>query len=220
MTLGVDPDNRIVGPGITVHFLVKDPPLDRMAALVQYLAPHVDEFVIVDTSESPHYAGIMQNWSAPTRTPVIVIRTDFVDFATTRNVGHEQHHYEWTLGLDPDELPTWKMLEFIKFATSEEGKDQNPEANGYVFWTYNWWEGELGPEANYHWHTRLYRTVGSWVERPIHELVVVCGTPELSIRNTSTLPLAPREAYLIHSKGMDDIQRADALYAKMGEVSR
>ena len=217
MIPGAETDNRIVEPGISVHLLVKDPPIDRLAVLVQYLAPFVDEFVIVDTSETDFYANIMESWSQPSGKPIIVVRTDFVDFATTRNVGHALHRYEWTLGIDPDELPSWKMMEFIRYVTSEEGKAANPQANGYVFLTYNWWDGLLAEEAKYHWHVRLYRTVGSWVIRPIHELVVVCGVPESGIRNTSVLPYAPRDAFLIHSKSMADIERANVLYAKMNE---
>lgn len=220
MTLGPDyVDERELLPGISVHFMVKDPPLDRMAALVQYLAPCVNEFVIVDTSDTDKYVSIMESWSQPSGKPVTVVRTSFVDFATTRNVGHEVHKYEWTLGLDPDELPSLAMLLHITQVTSKEYMDANPYAAGYCYWTWNWWDGQLGPEMPYHYHTRLYKTKGSWVYRPIHELVMVQGKSELDLRGTHILPLVGKSAFLIHSKGAEDIQRADALYREMGEVS-
>ena len=217
MILGVDLDNREVLPGISVHFMVKEPPLDRLAALVQFLAPFVNEFVIVDTNDDERYVERMESWSQPSGVPVRVIRTPFVDFSTSRNVGLAEHKHEWTLGLDPDEIPSFNMIDFIVHQTLPGASG---DAMGYVFWTYNWWDGIKGEEAPYHWHTRLWKTKGSYLYRPIHELVKVCGVDELTIRNTISLPHAPKEAYLIHSKGRMEIERDDAFYATMGEVSR
>jgi len=213
-------DERELQPGISVHMMVKDPPLDRTTALVAYLLPHVSEVVIIDTGSSDVVLSAMNSWNYPNTAPVRVFSETFVDFATTRNLGLLRHEYEWTLGLDPDELPSYEMMQHIKRVTSPEGMAEFPAAKGWVFWTYNWWEGALGPEMDYHWHTRLWKTKNSYLERPVHELVVVGNEPELQIRRSTSLPYAPKQAYLIHSKSADEIRKADEMYHQMGEVSR
>lgn len=212
-------DERELLPGISVHFMVLNPPVDRFAALVAYLRPYVNEFVIVDTGSSESTVSKMRDWSTP-QVPVRLIHEPFVNFADTRNKGLVQHRHEWTLVLDPDELPSMKMLAHVRYATSEQGVRAFPEANAWLYWTYNYWDGVLGPEMNYHWHTRLWKTRGSYMYRPVHELVVVCGEDELVIRGSNRLPMAPKDAFLIHSKAGEEIEKADKLYADMGEVSR
>ncbi len=200
--------------------MVKDPPLDRFAALVAFLRPHVNEFVVIDTGSSPEALAVMRSWQGPERVPFSVYEEVFEDFSTTRNKGLALHKHEWTLGLDPDELPSLGMMQHIKHATSPEGMAEYPNARGWVYWTYNWWEGVLGPEMGYHWHTRLWKTDGSALFRPIHELVRVQGEDELSIRGSDKLPQAPKDAYLIHSKGAEDIKKADSLYQRMDGVQQ
>lgn len=207
-------------PGISVHFMVKDPPLDRFAALVAYLRPLVNEFVIVDTGSSDADKAVMASWTGPEKVPVTILEETFENFSATRNKGLATHKHEWTLGLDPDELPSLAMMEHVRWACSPDGMKHNPRARGWVFWTYNWWSGVLGQEMPYHWHTRLWKTEGSFLYRPIHELVNVQGEEELKIRGSDKLPLAPKNAYLIHSKGPEDIAKADELYGRMGEISR
>lgn len=213
-------DQRDLLPGISVHMMVKDPPIDRMAMLVMYLSPYVDEFVIIDTGSSPETIAKMEGWNRPEFPPVLVYHEDFVDFATTRNKGLMRHKHEWTVGFDPDELPSLQMLAHIAAAASEKGKLLAPEAVGWLYWTMNYWDGVLGPAMEYHWHTRLWKTRGSFLYRPIHELVCVAGLPESNIRDSIQLPKAPVEAYLIHSKAADEIEKADNLYRQMGEVSK
>lgn len=206
-------------PGLSVHFMVKNPPLARFAALVMFLYPLVDEIVIVDTGSSPEDVALMRAWNYNGDQKVIVIEEPFVNFAVTRNVGLRTHRYEWTLGLDPDELPSFSMMKHILHAVSAEGMNEFPRAAGWCYWTYNWWHGTLGPEMDYHRHTRLWKTKGSYLERPVHELVVVAGKKELSVRNTTYLPFAPKDAYLIHSKDGEAMTEADELYKTLGEVS-
>lgn len=214
------PDTRELSPGLSVHLMVLHPPIDRLAALVLYLLPHVSEIIIIDTGSTDETVSIMRSWNFNGTAPVHVFSEVFEDFSTTRNKGLIRHQYEWTLGIDPDEWPSLDMLHHIKYAVSSDGMRENPEANGWVYWTFNFWGGILGPEMDYHWHTRLWKTKGSFLYRPIHELVNVCGRPELDIRGSSLLPFAPKQSYLIHSKGSEDIEKADKLYARMGEVSR
>lgn len=214
------PDQRELKPGISVHMMVKDPPLERMAMLVAYLSPYVDEYVIVDTGSDDEVIQKMLMWNRPQFPTVRVHQTKFVDFSTTRNEGLLLHEYEWTVGFDPDELPSLQMVIHIANAAGPVGAEKAPAAIGWLYWTLNWWDGVLGPAMDYHWHTRLWKTRGSYLYRPIHELVMVQGIDEATMRDTIKLPKAPVEAYLIHSKGGEDIRKADEFYASMGEVSR
>lgn len=192
-----------------------------MAALVALLRPMASEFVVVDTGSSYEAKAIMRGWTlAPEPVPLTLIEETFEDFSTTRNKGLALHKHEWTLGIDPDELPSLAMLNHIQHVTSPVGMDEFAAAKGWTYFTYNWWGGVLGPSMDYHWHTRLWKTEGSYLYRPVHELVMVQGESELILRNQPALPQAPRSAYLIHSKGSEDIRKADEMYASMGEVSR
>jgi hypothetical protein len=221
MILGKDKDTRTdLPPGISVHMMVLDPPIDRLAALVTYLMPFVDEFVIVDTGSKPGTVQKMRDWTFGGSKEVRIHETKFADFSTTRNEGLALHRYEWTLGIDPDEMPSWAMMAHIRYVTSKDGMEAAPLAKGWVYWTYNFWDGILGPQMDYHWHTRLWKTYKSYLYRPIHELVIVQGTVEGKLRGTSELPAAPMDCHLIHSKGGKEIEEADELYAKMGEDSK
>lgn len=201
-------------PGLSVHMMVLDPPLDRMAMLVEYLSAQANEIVVVDTGSPEPVIDIMATWPR-----VRILHEPFVDFSTTRNKGIEQHEYEWTLGIDPDEMPSPVMMQHIAWVVTEGGKEF-PETKGYMYWTKNYWGGVRGPEMDYHWHARLWRTESGRLYRPVHELLSLDGRGEHETRGTSVLPKAPRMAYLIHSKPEDEIAKADDLYARLGEVSR
>lgn len=211
--------NRPLAPGVSAAFLVKNPPISQMAMLVEYLNSFyprvVREIVIVDTGSPPDSIEIMLSWSREDM-PVRLAEVPFEDFSQARNFGLRGALHEWTLVLDPDELPSPPMMEHILWATTE-GPEQ---ALGWLYWTVNYWAGMLGPEQHYHWHTRLFRTDRGAFYRPVHELVALDGKPESETRGTPLLPKAPRMAYLIHSKPGDEIAKADALYARLGEISR
>lgn len=198
-------------PGLSVHFMVKHPPLERMAMLVSYLSTLANEFVVVDTGSTEHELEVMAGWPK-----VRIIHEEFEDFSTTRNKGLAQHQFEWTLGVDPDELPSPIMMQHIAWALT----DSPPETLGWLYWTINFWGGVKGPEMHYHWHARLWRTESGRLYRPVHELVELDGKGEHLTRGTPILPMAPRMAYLIHSKAEEEIAKADDLYARLGEISR
>jgi len=213
-------DNRELLPGTSVHFMVKNPQIERMAALVVYLSPYVDEFVIIDTGSPEEDIAIMEGWNYPSFPPVRVYRETFEDFSTTRNKGLVRHKHEWTVGFDVDELPSMQMMAHIARSSSPAGSALAPNVQAWQYWTMNWWGGVLGPPMEYHWHVRLWKTRGSFLYRPVHELVAVGGLTESTIRGTDACPKAPVEAYLIHSKGKDDMEYSDELYAELGFVSR
>jgi hypothetical protein len=193
--------------------MVLNPPIDRLALLVNYLSILADEFVIVDTGSSERDIEIMSSWDK-----VRVIHEKFTNFSETRNKGLEQHTHEWTLGIDPDELPSVGMISHMNAVIKDEVN--RPNALGWLYWTVNFWGGVLGETRSYHWHCRLWRTEAGRLYRPVHELVSLNGMPEEVTRGTNLLPAAPELAYLIHSKAQEDLEQADRLYESLGGISR
>jgi glycosyltransferase involved in cell wall biosynthesis len=197
---------------VTACFLVLDPPIDRFALLVEYIRPYIDEIVVViDDRTDPIIIQKIESWE-PIKTVMYKWNNDF---AEARNAALPHVTSEWVLHLDPDELPSVLMMGHIQWV--KEG-NCGPATLGWLYWTTNFWDGLRGEEKEYHWHCRLFRTAhGKWV-RPVHEIVSLDGYAEP--RGTYTLPNAPRDAKLIHSKPGKAIAEADALYAELGEVSR
>jgi len=205
---------------VALAMIVRDPPLARLAALVALVQPIISECVIVDTGSPAEIRAAMSTWDQ-TR---VMYRGWLDDFSWARNEGLVECQADWTLVLDPDELPSVAMLEHIGMVDRGEIElERDPLA--WLYWTRNWWDGLLGPEMRYHWHCRLFRTGLARFYRPIHELVEIrpvggdTWLPEHLTRDTWIMGSAPRDAYLIHSKGADEIARADALYAKLGANS-
>lgn len=212
---------------IGAAFLVKDPPLDRLAMLVEFLSPVVDEYVFaVDNRTDPGVVEKMSRWPDTKLVPIEWAN----DFSAARNAGLEAVESDWTLVLDPDEMPSFGMTQFLHWVSSDyfdedyfapgDIKTDPRQAKGWVFWTVNYWDGVLGPEYDYHWHVRLFKTGSGRFFRPVHELVRLDGIEEGALRYGPMLPYAPKWAHLIHSKAGRDIEQADSLYEKLGEVSR
>lgn len=202
--------------------MVMHPPIDRLAALVTFLVPHVNEVVIVDTGSSDEDIDIMRSWNYNDGSAEVrVLHRNFVNFSHTRNEGLADITSEWTLIIDPDELPSIGFMEHMKEVTSPEWSNniKNKRVRAFTHLSLNWWAGRLGPEMPYHWHVRLWRTKGTYMYRPIHELVMVNGQAEGQLRGTPELPKAPRQAYVIHSKGAQDIVHSDNFYKSMGDKS-
>jgi glycosyltransferase involved in cell wall biosynthesis len=203
---------------LSVAMLVKNPPIDRLATLVDYLSPIASEFVIVDTGSSDEFIQAYVRWNkAPWSLPkVVVIRAEFKnDFAAARNIGVKACTRKWTLVVDPDELPSQRMVSHI--ADVVRGDQGTEDAAGYLYFTRNYWEGILEPEAEFHWHVRLFRTGRGRFYRALDELVELDGLPEHDTRGTTLLPKAPKEAYLIHSKAGDAIEQSKRLYNRLRE---
>jgi hypothetical protein len=200
--------------------MVMHPPIERLAEHVTFLVPHVQEIVIVDTGSSDEDIAKMESWNYKDGSAEVrVIHRNFVNFSHTRNQGLAEHRFEWTFGLDPDELPSWEMLRHMKEVTNPDAAVKYKSVQGWLYLSLNWWDGVLGPVEPYHWHVRLWRTRRSWMYRPIHELMMLGGQSEGSIRGRAELPKAPEGAYLIHSKSGRDIVHSDNLYKNMGGKS-
>jgi hypothetical protein len=206
---------------VSAAFLVKDPPLDRLALLVEYLRPVVSEFVIVvDDRTAAEMSGTMSAWANVTLVPFAWVD----DFAEARNAALPHCHGDWVLHLDPDEMPTAAMLDFIRTVDATPQPDVEWQGatyygpRGYLFFTRNFFDGRQGAEWEEHWHCRLFRRdAGRWY-KPVHEQVMLEGEPEDTTRGSVWLPKAPLGAYLINSRMNDP--RIDAVYAAIGERGR
>lgn len=204
---------------LSVACLVKNPPMDRFATLIEYLRVLATELVIVDTGSVTADVATMQSWSDRFEHGVKVIESEWKnDFSQARNLGLAECTQPWTLVVDPDEIPSVGMISHINAVI--KGEVARESAVGWLYWTINYWGGVLGPSKPYHWHCRLFRTGRGRFYRPVHELVSLDGRPESDTRGTAALPNAPPLAYLIHSKPAERIAADDALYEQLGKKSR
>ena len=95
---------------VSATFLVLDPPLDRLAMLIECIRPVVSECVIVvDDRTAAETVATMSAWRDMTLVPFRWVD----DFAEARNAALPHAHGDWILHLDPDEMPTAAMLEFM-----------------------------------------------------------------------------------------------------------
>jgi glycosyltransferase involved in cell wall biosynthesis len=194
---------------VGLSMIVLNESVDRLAMLVEYLKPIVSDFVIADTGsgdidlDEPLY----NTWG------VKVMRLEWRrDFAWARNETLQHLTTDWVLHLDADELPSRAMMDHIASVTSDQA---DPLTKGWLYLAKNFWGGELGITVEAHWHCRLFRRdAGRWY-KPLHEQVVLDGQKESQTRGTPVLVKAPQEAYLIHSKPREAIERSGVMYKEM-----
>lgn len=204
---------------ISAAFLVKDPPLDRLVSLVEFLRPVVTDFVmVVDDRTAAETTETIARWEGTTVVPFRWVD----DFSAGRNAALPHCRGDWTLIVDPDELPSRAMLDFCAMVDASPWEDVvwqgylYPAPRGYLFLTRNFEDGVQGPEWEEHWHVRLFRTGRARWYRPVHELVMLDDLPEHQTRGTPLLPKAPRSAHLIHSKLSAGAPATTDLYVKIG----
>jgi glycosyltransferase involved in cell wall biosynthesis len=187
---------------ITLAMLVKEPPLDRLALLLAYMAPVVGQVVIVvdDRTQDPDPIADLVQTIFPNRS-ITQLFTWEDDFSAARNAALPFINGDWTLWLDPDELPMPAMLDFLQAVDASPWGDVDWHGSlhrsprGYLFHRVDLPSGTEGED---HWHLRLFRTGhGRWY-RPLHELVAIDNQPEP--RNTAILPKAPFACGLWHSR--------------------
>ena len=203
---------------VSAAFLVKDPPLDRFVALVELLRPFVHEYiVVVDDRTAAETIATMSTWRGVTLVPFRWVD----DFSAARNAALPHCTSDWVLHLDPDEIPTPAMLEFVRMVDASDETDVRwgeaifPSARGYLFFTRNFFDGSQAPEWEEHWHCRLFRhDEGNRWYKPVHEQVALQGQPEHYTRGTDLLRKAPRAAGIIHSR-MND-RAKDEQYVALG----
>jgi hypothetical protein len=204
---------------VSASFLVRNPPLDRLSMLVEYLRPTVTQFAFaIDDRTEAETVKTIASWEGCVTEPFRWCD----DFSAGRNASLALCTGDWTLIVDPDELPSRAMMDFCAMVDASEWSDvawqgaRYPAPRGYLFFTRNYEDGVQGPEWEEHWHCRLFRTSEASWYRPVHELVSLGGMGESSIRGTALLPKAPRSAYLIHSKLSDVAPASTELYVKIG----
>src|SRR5512135_672312 len=129
---------------VSAAFLVKDPPLDRLSMLIEYLRPVVTDFVIVvDDRTAAETSAVLAQWEG---TQVVPFRW-VDDFSAGRNAGLPHCKGDWTLIVDPDELPSAAMLDFIRLVDAAPWEDVKwqgltyPAPRGYLFFTRNFEDG-------------------------------------------------------------------------------
>src|SRR5512146_3075815 len=105
---------------ISAAFLVKDPPMDRLSMLVEYLRPVVTDFVVVvDDRTAAELSSQIASWEGATVVPFHWCD----DFSAARNAGLPFAKGDWTLIVDPDELPSAAMLDFIRTVDASPWQD-------------------------------------------------------------------------------------------------
>lgn len=202
---------------LSVAMLVRDPPMDRLAMLVDYMSSVASEFVIVDTGSSREDLQKMVLFNkAPWGLPKVTIlpREWKDDFAWARNEALPYITRSWTLILDPDELPSRGMVNELERIVNGPIDGQ---ATGYLFFTRDYYDGRLDPPAEYQWHVRLFKSGRGRFYRALDELVALDGRPEHETRGTPALPKAPKGAYLIHSKAGSAVEQSQRLYERIRE---
>lgn len=194
---------------VTLAMIIKDEPIDRLAGLVDFLLPVVEDFVFIDTGSRDFEidAPLWRSWG------VKVGQFEWCDdFATARNATLPLVNTDWVLHLDADERPSLDMIDHLNWVKKDK---YDQRTLGWQYFTRNYWAGERGVEVPEHWHCRLFKNGhGHWY-RPLHELVMLDGREESKTRDTFLMPKAPKEAYIIHSKPRDKVASSEALYERM-----
>ncbi|HEY6012721.1 MAG TPA: glycosyltransferase [Candidatus Limnocylindrales bacterium] len=205
---------------VSAAFLVLDPPIDRLAALLERIRPVVSDVVIVvDMRTRLETVDALSAWRDVTLVPFRWVD----DFAAARNAGLAYCTGDWILHLDPDEWPSDRMLAFIEMVAASEWVpvvnwqgQSHPDPRGYLFWTTDG-DGNGDPLIEHDWHCRLFRReLGHWY-KPVHEQVMLEGFPEDRTRETPLLVKAPRSAFLYHRPDADRTAK-DELYRRLERV--
>jgi len=179
---------------VSLAMLVKDPPIARITMLIEYLRPIVSQVVIVvDDRTSQEDIDILTGLGAE-----IVMFHWVDDFAAARNAALPFCSGDWVLHLDPDELPSVEMFNFIK-KIDERGPWTEGDPVGWLFWTRGFTDGKRAPDLESSWHCRMFRHgSGEWYKK-VHEQVRLDGQDESKTRGTPVLRKAPATADFIHS---------------------
>ena len=127
---------------ITLCMLVKDPPLDRLVALLEYVKPLIGQTVaVVDDRTDPRAFLAMSGWGIE-----LVPFTWVDDFSAARNAALPYAKGDWILHLDPDELPSADMMTFLSMVDRSPWSDVEwqgsiyPAPRGYLFFTRNFFD--------------------------------------------------------------------------------
>jgi glycosyltransferase involved in cell wall biosynthesis len=193
---------------LSLAMLVRQPPIERLVTLVDYMSVITDDIVIIDTGSDDDVVRKLM------KLPFVRVfyRVWRDDFAWARNEGLKACLNEWTLVLDPDELPSQPALQWIW----ETVNRPTTEFDAYQLWWVNYWDGVRAPDQEMYWHARLFRTGQFEFFRPVHELLRPID-PNSEFHGFGR---APQDCYIIHSKTAEEVVASDNVHAKIGMVSR
>ena len=186
---------------ISTAMLVRNPPIERLSVLIDFLQPFIKEFIIIDTGSDQETIDLMRGWDK-----VQIYEREWKhDYAWARNEGLPYITGDWILAIDPDELPSVGMIAFLLTASSPN--TPIPEALGWRFMRRNWYGGKLLPHEECEWHCNFFKAGhGRWYKR-VHEQVMLEGNPETMTQFTDILPKAPDTAILYHGKPFEERNR-------------
>lgn len=141
---------------------------------LQAVATFTNDIVIVDSGSTDGTTNIAERMGAR------VIRTEWLGFGATKNLGVDAARYNWILSIDADEQPDLHLLEAIKHLDLSSTK----VVYRLMFKTYLGKKlilhGEWGKDA----HVRLFnREFVRWNDAEVHEQLII---PTATI--TRTLP--------------------------------
>ena len=158
-----------MGETIALASLIKDPAIEVLCAQVEYLRAAVSEFCFaIDSRTSQDKIDKIAAW--PNTKHVIIEWQD--DFAWARNQALPIVTSDWVLHLDPDELPSYGMMQHLQYVADGKAK---PSELAYLYWRRNWCDGERSPVYPWDYHIRMFRRgCGEWY-RPVHEFVYING---------------------------------------------
>lgn len=126
-----------------------------------------DEVVVVDSGSTDRTLEICAGY------PVKVLRTSWLGFARTKQLGVEAATNDWVFSLDADEVVTPELREGIARALEE------PRDHGFRVEVRTFYLGRLIRHCGWgnEFHLRLFdRRFGGFDQKPVHESVQVSGS--------------------------------------------
>lgn len=186
---------------LSLHMIVKDEePL--LGKLLEHVAPHVGEMVIVDTGSTDGTVEVARQFTRRVYTHDLN-----GNFAQTRNFALDRATLPWIFHLDADEWPTDNLLMYLKgffLAGVEE------DVSGLSIVRHNLIDGKEMGKATWERHVRVFRRRLRFAGR-IHE--------RLLIDPTAIVPL-PKTLLLQHYKTAERQERQNRFYMQWEEQRR
>lgn len=186
---------------LSLHMIVKNEE-KLLGKLLEHVAPHVGEMVIVDTGSTDRTQEIARRFTSR-------VYTHDLDrsFAEARNFALERATLPWILHLDADEWPTDELLVYLDNlvpAFSTEWID------GFSVLRHNRVDGKDIGKNTWEWHVRVFRSKLRFTGR-IHEWLLV---------NPSKVAHLPEQCVILHFKTAERQERQNQFYMQWEEQRR
>jgi len=158
---------------LSLHMIVKDEEL-LLGRLLEHVAPHVGEMVIVDTGSTDGTYEIARVFTSKVYTHDLN-----GSFAQTRNFALDRATKPWILHLDADEWPNEELLAHLDGLIVSKGTSG---IDGLSIVRHNLVDGKEIGKATWERHIRVFRSKLRFTGR-IHERLLVDPTTILPIPN-------------------------------------